>query len=258
VREIERVVFDAHPESERLEATSFEELLSDRLRGAKAARARSVEATVKISESMTAEQARKDGLAALTKGREEQAKAIAKDEADLKTLMPKGNEARAKRHDAVAQAVEAKRALVIKAKVRLETLQFLSEDVESHQQHVLPDLARGIRDERADAKLTADEWAQFEFRFAGEVETILETRTQQAKRAVAALEGPPRAQGQDDGADPAIPLIADGDDLAAHPLNMLERELAGCSNSWGWTDRTPAASSRFRTRWPRRRSRWAR
>ena len=233
VREIERVVFDAHPESERLEATNFEDLLGDRLRGAKAARTRSVEAIVKISESMAAEQARKDGLAALIKGREEQAKTIAKDEADLKTLMPKGDEARAKRHDAVAQAVEAKRALVIKAKVRLETLQFLSEDTKNHQQHVLPDLARGIRDERADAKLTADEWAQFEFRFAGDVETILKTRTQQAKRAVAALEGPQRAPGQDEGADPAIPLIADGDDLAAHPLNLLERELARLRNLVG-------------------------
>ena len=225
-REIERVVFDAHPESDRLDATDFEELLGDRLRGAKAARARSVESIGRISEAMTVEQARKDGLAALLRSREEQAKAIAKDEADLRTLMPKGEDARAKRHDVVAQAVEAKRALVVKAKVRLETLLFLSEDVENHQQHVLPDLARGIRDERADAKLTPDEWAQFDFTFAGDVESILASRIEQAKRAVAALEGLPTPPGQDDGADPTVPLVSEGGDLSTHPLGLLERELA--------------------------------
>jgi energy-coupling factor transporter ATP-binding protein EcfA2 len=226
MREIERVVFDAHPEADRLDAANFEELLGDRLRGARSARGRSVDAIGRISEAMTGEQARKDGLAALIKSREEQAKAIAKDEADLKTLMPKGDEARAKRHDIVAQAVEAKRAIVVKAKVRLETLQFLSEDVDNYKQHVLPDLARGIRDERAEAKLSEDEWAQFGIEFAGNVEEILEVRIEQTKRAVAALEGPPRKPGQDDLADPAVPLVADGDDLAEHPLGLLERELA--------------------------------
>jgi energy-coupling factor transporter ATP-binding protein EcfA2 len=226
VREIERVVFDAHPEGDRLDATNFEELLGDRLRGAKSARSRNVDAIARISEAMTAEQARKDGLAAQIKSREEQAKAIAKDEADLRTLIPKGDEARAKRHEAVSQAVEAKRALVVKAKARLETLRFLSEDVDNHQQHVLPDLARGIRDERALAKLSEHEWAQFGIEFAGNVEAILEARIAEAKRAVSDLEGPAKAPGQDAAADPATPLVAESDDLSAHPLNLLERELA--------------------------------
>jgi len=226
VREIERVVFDAHPDADRLDATTFEEMLADRLRSARVSRERSVDSIVKISESMTAEQARKDGLAALVKNREEQHKAILKDEADLKSLMPKGDEARAKRHDELTQAVEAKLALVVKAKVRLEALHHLSEDVENFEQHVLPDMARGIREERAEAGLSRQEWEQFDFKFAGDVETILRERTEQAKRAVKALEGDPPRPGQDDGADPNTPLVATADDLSKHPLSLLERELA--------------------------------
>lgn len=131
IREIERVVFDAHADVDRLDATNFSEMLSDRLRSARTSRARNVDSIAKLSESMTAEQARKDGLAALVKSREEQHKAILKDEADLKSLMPKGDASRAKRHDELAQAVDAKRALVLKAKVRLETLHDLTEDVEN-------------------------------------------------------------------------------------------------------------------------------
>lgn len=111
VREIERVVFDAHGEADRLNATSFEELLGIRLEGARTARNRQVEAISRASEAMSTEQARKDGFAGLNKQREEKAKAIQTDEADMKALMPKGNAERALRHDTVSKAVEAKRAL---------------------------------------------------------------------------------------------------------------------------------------------------
>ena len=226
VREIERVVFDAHPDAGRLDASDFEELLAIRLQAARASRARNVESIGKISESMTAEQARKDGLAALGKDRDEKHKAILKDEADMKALMPKGDEARARRHDTVSDAVEAKRALVLKAKVRLETLLRLKEDVQDLRQRVLPEMAEGLRVEREEASLTKLEWEQFGLMFAGDVDGILAQRIEEATRLARALEGAPTTPGQDAEADPTIALIAPDDDLSKHPLSLLERELA--------------------------------
>jgi len=226
VREIERVVFDAHPDADRLDATNFEELLDIRLEAARASRSRNVESIGKISESMTSEQARKDGLAALAKDRDERHKAILKDETDLKALMPKGDDARAKRHDTVSEAVEAKRALVLKAKVRLEALLRLTEDVENLRQHVLPEMAEGLRLEREEAALSRLEWDQFGLMFAGDVDTILTQRIDETRRLARALEGAPATPGQDANVDPSIPLIAPEDDLLKHPLGLLERELA--------------------------------
>ncbi len=226
VREIERVVFDAHSDADRSDASDFEELLGIRLQAARASRSRNVESIGKISESMTSEQARKDGLAALVKDRDDKSKAILKDEADMRALMPKGDEARAKRHDAVSETAEAKRALVLKAKARLEALLRLKEDVEDLRQRALPEIAEGLRIEREEAALTKSEWDQFGLMFAGDVDGILARRIEEAKRQARALEGAPATPGQDADADPAIALIAPEDDLSKHTLGLLERELA--------------------------------
>ncbi|MDG0835747.1 hypothetical protein EXH51_23745 [Pelomonas saccharophila] len=225
VREIERVVFDAHPDADRLDATMFEELLDIKLEGARTSRSRHVASIIKISESISSEQARKDGLAALTKDREEKYKAILKDEADLKGLMPKGDDARAKRHDEISNAVDAKRGIVVKTKVRLEALQHLMEDVESLRQYEMRELIQGMREERREAALSVAEWAQFDLEFAGDVDTILTTKIEETKRVLRTLEGVPPDPAVVAGSDPNVPLVGINDDLSKHTLNILEREL---------------------------------
>lgn len=225
VREIERVVFDAHPDADRLDATSFDELLDIRLRGARTSRSRQVESISKLSETMTSEQARKDGLPILTKDREEKIRAILKDEADMKALMPKGDVARAKRHDQVSEAVDAKRAQVLKVKVKLEALQHLTADIKSLREQQLPDLIEDLRLAREEAALTTADWEQFRLVFAGDVDSVLTQRVLETRRLLRSLEGEPLAAAQQPPADPNVPLVGDQDDLSKHPLNLLEREL---------------------------------
>lgn len=225
LREIERVVFNAHSESDRLDATSFEELLAIRLEGAKTSRSRQVAAISRASQTMAAEQARKDGLTSLMKDRADKLKAIQKDEADMKALMPKGDAARAKRHDVVSEAVDTKRSQVLKAKVRLEALQHLTADVKNLREQVLPDMLESLQLEREDAELPAGDWERFRLVFAGDVDAILTQRVQETRRTLHTLEGDSAAPAQDTQADPNVPLIAEGEDLSKHPLTLLEREL---------------------------------
>ncbi|QYF99653.1 ATP-binding protein [Massilia sp. NP310] len=226
VREIERVVFDAHSEADRLDAATFDEMLAVRLRSARVSRARNVELIGKISESMTLEQVRKDGLPGLIKNREDQQKALEKDETDLRSLIPKGSEERASRHEKLTQAVEAKRVLLVKAKVRHKALCDLAEDVENYEQHVLPDMARNLSEEWAEAGLSRRDWDQFGFQFAGDVHTILMERTQQALKEIASLQGESAQPNEESSKDPNLPLVEPGADLAELPLELLELELA--------------------------------
>ena len=227
VREIERVVFDAHAEGDRLDATSFAELLDIRLQAARTSRDRHVQAISRSSEVMAAEQARKDGLPALLKERTAKQAAIQTDEAGMKALMPKGDAARAQRHDALATAVEAKRGEVIKVKVRLEGLQHLVAAIKNLREHDLPDMIEDLRLDRADAALPDADWEKFKLVFAGDVDTVLAQRLQETRRQLRTLEGESTVPAAPAAApDPNVPLLADADDLTKQPLTLLERELA--------------------------------
>lgn len=225
LREIERVVFDAHSDADRLDATSFDELLDIRLQGARTSRFRHAETIAKVSEEMMIEQARRDSLQGLTKDREEKNRTILKDEADMKTLMPQGDVARAKRHDQVSEAVDAKRAEVLKVKVKLEALQHLTEDVKNLREHQLPYLIQGLQLEREDAALSAADWEKFRLIFAGDVDAVLTQRLLETRRLLRSLEGEPLASAPQPATDPSTPLVGNLDDLATYPLNVLEREL---------------------------------
>jgi hypothetical protein len=84
VMEIERVIFSAHPLEDRFSADSFNELLAIRLEGSREKRGRQQDTLGKASATLTDERAKKDGLKALEKDRDERKRAIEKDKNDRK------------------------------------------------------------------------------------------------------------------------------------------------------------------------------
>ena len=227
VREIQRVVFDAHPEHDRMGATTFEELLDLRLDGARTSRQRHVDALLRASNSMTEEQVRKEGLPALVKDRDAKQLVLANDEKDRKALLPKGDAALAKRHDELSNAVDSKRTQVAEEKLKLQALRHLVSDVRDHRERVFPQILERLQEGREDAKLSGDDWCPFGVQFTGDVDELLNRRIQEATKRLGQLEAPapvsPVATAQ-----PAlsIPLILPTSDLSTHPLQLLERELA--------------------------------
>ncbi|RTL35956.1 MAG: ATP-binding protein [Burkholderiales bacterium] len=225
-REIERVVFDAHAAVRTIPESNFAELLSNHLAGARRLRDKHVDAVADCSENLALEQARRDGLAALKKEREEKQKAIAKDEADMRSLMPKGDAARVARHTAVAEAAQDKRTAVLGARNRLDLLRGLEGDVARIREEVVPGLLDDLMQDRGAAGLKTAEWEQFRLVFSGDVSAILKEHIGAAERALAALEGKPlvRAPGAAE-PDPNTPLLPDSGDLSVHTLSLLEQEL---------------------------------
>jgi len=226
VTEIERVIFNAHPLNERQGADSFQELLGFRLETSRQKRERQQQALTRASADLTDERVKKDGLKALEKDRDEKKRAIDKDKTDRKSLVAKGNEDRARRHEQVSLAVDAKRQLVDQAKRRHQALLHLQDDVRDFRTRQAPSLLADMKQEREHAGLSATDWEAFRLDYAGPVDTLLTERIKQANLSVAALQGPAKTDPVPPAnPDPAVALIPVDVNLADQSLSLLEREL---------------------------------
>ena len=227
VTEIERVIFNAHPLTERQGADSFQELLDIRLETSRQKRERQQQALTRASADLTDERVKKDGLKALEKDRDEKKLAIDKDKADRKSLVAKGNEERARHHEQVSLAVDAKRQLVDQAKRRHQALLHLQNDVCDFRTRQAPSLHADLKEEREHAGLSATDWEAFRLDYVGPVDALLTERVKQANLSVAALQGPAKTDpAVQVNPDPVVALIPIDAKLADQSLSLLERELA--------------------------------
>lgn len=223
--EIQRVIFDAHPEADRMGAEDFAALFSLRMERAHEARKRQRQALERASEGITAEQLRKDGLKALIKDRDEKKRVIDKDKADRKLLVPKGQEQRTKRLEVITTALETKQREVNTLKLRLQALTGLQGDVQDFRSRLARDWIADVQEQRSDAGLSEADWRFFEVHFVGDVDTLLKERMRVGQLELKRLEGPaPTDPPEDLQADPNIPLLLDEADLSTQTLRLLERE----------------------------------
>ena len=226
VKEIERVIFNAHPLDDRFGADSFGELLDARLEGSRQKRGRQQETLGKASAALTEERVKKAGLKALEKDRDDKKRAIDKDKADRKSLVAKGNEERATRHEQVSLAVDAKRQQVEQAKRRHQSLLHLQNDVLDFRNRQVPAMLAELKVEREEAGLSNADWAAFKVDYVGSVDSMLTERIKQVNLVVSRLQGPARTDPTVlQNLDPTTALIPPDANLAEQTLSMLEREL---------------------------------
>ena len=227
VKEIERVIFNAHPLNDRQGADSFHELLGLRLETSRQKRERQQQALTKASADLTDERVKKDGLKALEKDRDEKSRAIDKDKIDRKSLIAKGNDERAKRHEQVSLAVDAKRQRVDQAKRRHQALLHLQNDVRDFRTLEAPSMLADLKQQREHAGLSATDWNAFRLDYAGAVDTLLTERIKQSNLYVAALQGPAKTDPvHQANSDPVAALIPADANLADQSFSLLDWELA--------------------------------
>jgi ABC-type lipoprotein export system ATPase subunit len=225
VAEIQRVIFDAHPEADRMGAETFQEFLSLRMEQARDARDRHRRQLERATEAITAEQLRKDGLAALIKDRDEKKKAIEKDKADRKLLVPKGQEARAKRLEEITSALEQKQRVIGAVRLKIQALEGIQNDVQDFRLNQVSEWLADMQERRMDAGLSATDWKSFGVQFLGDVDGLLKERVRVAKIELGKLVGEVHdiPAGETEG-DANVALIEQDADLSQLPLTVLERE----------------------------------
>jgi adenylate kinase family enzyme len=218
IREVERVIFEAHPLSERDGAVNFEELLDRRASLHRFARAREDDAVAQISERIGTE-FEKDRLAPTYDAQVKQkAQLIATYMKDRSRLLPSGSEVRVARHNQVTDAVEKMRLRIRARTNQRAAFVALNEDVQDLRRNRAPEMLRQMQARHSRTGMEDKHWRDFLLDYKGDVDGALKGYIQWVDAKIVELKGtaPPP---QDD------PYFPDDADLATIPLATLEAEM---------------------------------
>lgn len=222
--EIERVIFRSHVADGQPSTANFGELLEQRLEGSRRKREQHEETLRQATINLTEERTRRDCLPSLKRERAEKINSIAADQRDLKSLVPKGNEERAKRLEEVSQAAEQKRVLVEKAQLDLTQLQRLAADVHDVKVRRVVTMLQELKRDRANLGFSQEDWAAFQLVFAGDVDAVLARRKTELDAVIANLQGAKVTVTVDEiGLE--RPIIAATADLTQQKLSVLDYEV---------------------------------
>jgi energy-coupling factor transporter ATP-binding protein EcfA2 len=226
--EIERVVFQAHPEEDRMEAGNFGELLSLRAERWRAERQRQELAIAQVSNEMNVERQRKDALEGLKKQRDVALATLEKDKKDRQALVSSGNASTKAASETLAKvdaAAVARRNLIQAQQRRRQTLLALLDAIKSWKESVLPGMLRDLKDDHIEAGLPEADWKTFEVDFKGDPAGTVNAAIKKLETSTASLRGqapPPLAAD----ADLTICRLAEGVALDQQTLGHLDAELA--------------------------------
>ena len=226
--EIERVVFQAHPEEDRMEAANFGELLSLRAERWRAARRRQELIIDQISSEMNVERQRKDALEGLKKQRDVASTTLEKDKKDRQALVSSGNASTKAASETLAKvdaAAVARRNLIQAQQRRRQTLLALLDAIKSWKESVLPGMLRDLKEDHIEAGLPEADWKTFEVDFKGDPAGTVNAAIKKLETSTAGLRGqalPPLAAD----ADLTICRLAEGVALDQQALGHLDAELA--------------------------------
>jgi hypothetical protein len=220
IREVERVIFEAHAEDEREGAMDFAELLASRVVRFQQSRVREDEAIASISDRIS-EELEKEGLVASYDQQAAQKRSlIAGYNVDLGKLVVKGTEVQAKRHAELSRAAQVLNGKIQNLSNQRRTFLTMQDEVKSMRGTKAPEMLRELQSRHTGSGLATAQWDEFLLDYKGDVDKALAGYIVWADQEIANINGvppPPR--------DPTIALIADGEDLATVMLATIRAEM---------------------------------
>lgn len=195
IAEIERVIFEAHPQDDREGAIDFAELRDYRTARFQQAREREADAIADVSDRIAAEFEKEASIAHLTAQVAQKAGQIKSYNQDLAKLVVKGTEAQAQRHTQLGQAVQAIRGTIQAYGNQRRTFLALQDEVASTRATKAPELLRQAKERHQHSGLNPQQWDEFLLIYKGDVDKSLAGYVAWADKQIATLTGPsvPRA-----------------------------------------------------------------
>jgi energy-coupling factor transporter ATP-binding protein EcfA2 len=222
LREIERVIFEAHALSDRDGAIDFDELLSLKATRFRDARAREEDSLADISERISTDLEKQRQVPALKRQVDEKTKLIQRYIQDRAKLVSKGSEVRVQRLASLNDAAETVRGYLRYFANQEQSILTLKDEVGNLRTHQAPETLRKTRDRHKASGLQPEEWGPFLLDYKGDVDKLLTKHLAIAQKGMKDWKGvTPTAS-----PDPKVPLIADDADLIKQPLALLEAEIA--------------------------------
>jgi len=212
--EMERIVFDATDPTDRLETDSFKELAGVLLEPIRRRREELQSAIRSASEAIVQEDLLHDRLPSLRKDCDALRKRTEKDRKELKSLLPKGKEKRARYLFQLEQACANAEAKVESLRRRHKTLDDLAKEIAHIRANTEPTHFADMRKRFASTELSDTDWSAFRMIFTGDVDAVLCQAKYVAEKSIAAsIEG-----------DPASPIDTTKAPLTEWPLKHLKAE----------------------------------
>lgn len=220
VREIERVIFEAHAEDGQDGAYSFDELRDQRTLRFQQARRREDDAIAATSDRI-AEELEKEALVPSLISQVAAKETLIKGyTADLSKIVVKGTEAQAQRHNALAEAVQELTTRVNGLGNQRRALVAMQDEVKNMRTAKAPEMLRQAMARHQASGLGAQQWNDFLLVYQGDVDRGLNSYIAWADQEIVKVNGLPPSPG-----DPNVPLIPVDSDLQQVPLAVLKAEI---------------------------------
>ena len=178
--EIERVIFEAHPEKDGTFA--FAELLELRATRYRLARGREEEAIVDLSDEIGKEREKRLRVSGLKQQIAQKTKLVAGLENDRDKLIVKGSEAEAAQLTVVVNATEKVRSYVRFFLNQATSLLSLQDEVKAFRQNKAPEALRQTKASFVSARLEDTDWNAFLLDYHGDVDAALKAKLAEARK----------------------------------------------------------------------------
>ncbi len=218
LREIERVIFEAHPEKDG--TFRFDQMLELRATRYRLGRRREEEAIGTLSDNIGQEREKRRQIAGLKQQLAQKEQTVKGLEADRDKLIVKGTETRADRLSIIADAAEKVRSYLRYFANQESALLSLQDEVRAFRQNKAPEALRQTKSSFVAARLEDADWQAFLLEYHGDVDAALTAKLEKARKMAAGWRGtvptPP--------SDPNHSYLADDADPEKTPLAVLEAE----------------------------------
>ncbi|WP_369810899.1 TrlF family AAA-like ATPase [Marinobacter salarius] len=221
LREIERVIFEAHPEDTRDGALNFPELLEQRASRHRLARAREAEAVAHISDRINTELEKNKLVASYEADVAKKRKLVDAYTADRAKLVSKGSEKRALRHTELAGAANDVRAKLRQLTGQRQAFLAMQDEVKDMRRNQAPEALRQAQARYDQSGMSDDQWAAFLIDYKGPVDDDLTGYVKYVDREISKLKGTAPPLG-----DANTAYFPDDTDLGTLTQALLEAEMA--------------------------------
>lgn len=220
--EVERVIFDAHPISNRDGAIDFSDFREIRSARHRAARVREEQSLAVLSERIGAEIEKHKLLPTLAAQVKEKDDLVKRYTADRLKLVSKGSEERVARLTLLSTAAEKVRNNIRFFKTQEQQLLLMQDEISSFRASGAIEDLRELQHTYPKSGIATDEWDAFIREYKGDVDAVLARLIERSRRDIAAWRGTPA----DNTGDTKSPLIAEDADLSNQTLSLLEGETS--------------------------------
>lgn len=220
LREIERVIFEAHPAQERDGALDFMELLEHRASRYRLAREREAEAVSQLSERISAELEKEKLVAAYEAQAAQKQKLIDAYTADRAKLVSAGSEKRSQRHTELAGAANQLRTKLRQLTNQRQAFLALQDEVKDLRRNKAPEALRQAQARHVHSGMSSKQWDAFLLDYRGPVDANLDSYLKWVDGEFARLKGVAPIPG-----DPNTPIFPDDTDLGTLSQAVLGAEM---------------------------------